>query len=140
MSTEKMPKNAENFYCVSCHFKCSKKSNYTAHLLTAKHKKATETTFSNEKSATLTCECCGKSYKERTGLWRHSKKCKNAPKSAENIEPFNVPVMDMSYNIILEILKQNQEFKELLIEQSKENQKLQQQLIDMAKEGKSNKQ
>ena len=46
-------------------------------------------------------------------------------------------VMDMSYNIILEIVKQNQEFKEILMEQSKENQKLQQQLIEMAKEGKT---
>jgi len=137
MSTEKMPKNAENFYCDSCDFKCSKKSNYNAHLLTAKHKKSTEATFINEKNAaSFTCEYCCQSYKERTGLWRHSKKCQKAPKSAENNEPFNMPVMDMSYNIILEIVKQNQEFKEILMEQNKENQKLQQQLIEMAKEGK----
>jgi len=68
MSTEKMPKNAENFYCDSCDFKCSKKSNYNAHLLTAKHKKSTEATFINEKNAaSFTCEYCCQSYKERTG-------------------------------------------------------------------------
>ena len=45
------------------------------------------------------------------------------------IEPETIaPPTDMSYNIIFEIVKQNQEFKELLIEQNKENQKLQQQL------------
>jgi len=138
MSTKKAPKSAEKFYCESCDLTCCKKSDWTRHLLTAKHKKSTEATFSNEKSATsFTCECCGQSYKERTGLWRHSKKCQKAPKSAENNEPFNMPVMDMSYNIILEIVKQNQEFKEILMEQSKENQKLQQQLIEMAKEGKT---
>jgi hypothetical protein len=137
MSTEKIPKKAEIFYCETCDFKCCKKSNYNAHLLTAKHKKSTESTIVNEKNTTsFTCEYCSQSYKERTGLWRHIKKCRKMPKNAENIEPFNMPVMDMSYNIILEIVKQNKEFKEILMEQSKENQKLQQQLIEMAKEGK----
>jgi len=138
MSTQKAQKNAEKFQCESCNVICCKKSDWTRHLLTAKHKKSTEATFSNEKNAAaFRCECCGQSYKERTGLWRHSKKCKKAPKSAENIELVNMQVMDMSYNIILEIVKQNQEFKEILMEQSKENQKLQQQLIEMAKEGKT---
>lgn len=138
MSTQKAQKSAEKFQCESCNVTCSKKSDWTRHLLTAKHKKSTEATFSNEKNAAaFRCECCGQSYKERTGLWRHSKKCQKAPKSAENIELVNMQVMDMSYNIILEIVKQNQEFKEILMEQSKENQKLQQQLIEMAKEGKT---
>jgi len=138
MSTQKAQKNAEKFQCESCNVICCKKSDWTRHLLTAKHKKSTEATFSNEKNAAaFRCECCGQSYKERTGLWRHSKKCQKAPKSAENIELVNMQVMDMSYNIILEIVKQNQEFKEILMEQSKENQKLQQQLIEMAKEGKT---
>jgi len=138
MSTQKAQKSAEKFHCDSCNVTCSKKSDWTRHLLTAKHKKSTEATFSNEKNAAaFRCECCGQSYKERTGLWRHSKKCQKAPKSAENIELVNMPVIDMSYNIILEIVKQNQEFKEILMEQSKENQKLQQQLIEMAKEGKT---
>lgn len=138
MSTQKAQKNAEKFQCESCNIICCKKSDWTRHLLTAKHKKSTEATFSNEKNAAaFRCECCGQSYKERTGLWRHSKKCQKAPKSAENIELVNMQVMDMSYNIILEIVKQNQEFKEILMEQSKENQKLQQQLIEMAKEGKT---
>jgi hypothetical protein len=137
MSTKKSQKPSKKYNCESCDYNCCKKSDWAKHLLTTKHKKSTETTFSNEKSATLTCECCGKSYKERTGLWRHRKKCQQAPKSAENIEPLNVQFMDISYNIILEVIKQNQEFKELLIEQSKENKKLQQQLIEIVKEGKT---
>jgi hypothetical protein len=76
---------------------------------------------------------CGKEYKHRQGLSRHKKLCKSqeSTTTAENLQS-----LDMSYNIILEIVKQNQEFKELLIEQNKENQKLQQQLLEIAKEGK----
>ena len=38
-----MPKNAELFNCENCNFICSKKSNYTKHLMTAKHKILTNT-------------------------------------------------------------------------------------------------
>ena len=30
-------KNAKKFHCVNCDFVCSKKSNYSTHLLTSKH-------------------------------------------------------------------------------------------------------
>ena len=39
MIAQKMPKNAENYVCLRCNFKCSKESNYNTHLLTAKHKR-----------------------------------------------------------------------------------------------------
>ena len=61
------------------------------------------------KSATLfQCEC-GKEYKHRQGLWCHKKSCKEAP-----------PIVDASNNIIIELLKQNHEFKELIVEQNKQ--------------------
>ena len=125
MSTKKNPKNAENFYCETCDFKCCKQSNFKAHLMTAKHKKSTDSTFINEKIATgHCCENCGNTYKERTGLWRHSKKCQKAPKVSE-FEPVknNMQLQittDMSSNIIMELLKQNHEFKELLVDQQKQ--------------------
>jgi len=125
MSTKKNPKNAEIFYCETCDFKCCKQSNFRAHLLTAKHKKSTDSTFSNEKTATgYCCEHCGNTYKERTGLWRHNKKCQKMPKNAEH-EDFknNMQLQvttDVSNNIIMELLKQNHEFKELLVDQQKQ--------------------
>ena len=33
----KLPKNAEKYFCESCDFKCSKLSNYNKHLATLKH-------------------------------------------------------------------------------------------------------
>jgi len=93
--------------------------------MTAKHKKSTESTFINEKNANPhCCEHCGNTYKERTGLWRHSKKCQKSPKISELEDLKNnmqvQSINDMSNNIIMELLKQNHEFKELLVEQNKQ--------------------
>jgi len=102
------------------------------HILTDKHKNSKMNTLGYTENTELHYICaCGKQYKYSQGLSKHKKGC------SFQEDPSSMPVIDMSYNIILEIVKQNQEFKELLMEQSKENQKLQQQLIEMAKEGKT---
>jgi hypothetical protein len=129
MSTKKTPKNATSFYCDSCDFKCCKQSDWNRHILTSKHKKSTESTFSNEKNAnTYCCDNCGSEYKDRSGLWRHSKKCQKTPKNAEPEENKELDkndaqsqaINDMSNNIIMELLKQNNEFKDLLADQYKQ--------------------
>lgn len=75
MSTKKMPKNAEKFHCEKCGFITSKQSNYNKHLLTAKHKNQQKSTKKCQKMPQhFTCQC-GKKYKDRSGLWRHKKKC-----------------------------------------------------------------
>ena len=58
----------------------------------------------------VSCENCNKEYTSRNGLWLHKKKCTIIKK-----EP-----TEESNNVILELLKQNQEFKELIIEQNKQ--------------------
>jgi len=76
MDDIKMPKNADQFYCEKCDFKCSKQSNYMNHLLTLKHKKITNDDTISPKNADkgFLCEC-GKSYTHRQGLWKHKKTC-----------------------------------------------------------------
>ena len=71
---EKLPKNAQSFYCEKCDFKCSKKSNYENHLRTAKHRNRTISNDFSPKNAEYFCEC-GKRYKARNSLWYHKKKC-----------------------------------------------------------------
>jgi hypothetical protein len=62
-----MPKNAERFECVLCHFKCSKHSNYTKHLMTRKHLNAKNAKNANNnaiKKCQLDFNCiCGKQFK-----------------------------------------------------------------------------
>ena len=122
------PENAEKFVCMECDFKCSKESDFVRHALTRKHKNRTNPkAILTQKNADKVFACnCGKFYKHMSSLCNHKKNCNI---QEQIIQP---PPTDMSYNIILEIVKQNQEFKELLIEQNKENQKLQQRLLEMA--------
>jgi hypothetical protein len=115
------PKNAKNFYCENCNFICSKKSNYDKHLLTSKHKNTdkilTNTDAENAENASVTnefiCEC-GNTYKHRQSLFNHKKKCHslNITNDLNNID-----ITDS--NILVQLIKQNDEFKNLLIEQSK---------------------
>ena len=114
-------------FCEKCNFKCSKKYSWERHILTAKHiKETTETDLeikNGEKGQTeITCEC-GKSYKNKSGLWKHQKKCKkhedNISLTTEEIEEKSEEENPMSTTMILELLKQNNEFKELIIEQNK---------------------
>ena len=63
-------KIAQNFYCETCDYITSKKTNYDKHMITPKHQRMTEDYIggqkvakSSQKVATLTFKCeCGKSY------------------------------------------------------------------------------
>jgi hypothetical protein len=114
MLKSSVPKSSNFFECEFCHYTTSKKSQYSRHLLTAKHKnneKATDpqhlATFSNKKSSTGYMCSCNKIYKDRTGLWRHQKVC--------DYKPDHLPVMDK--DIIMKLLQDNTELKSMLIEQ-----------------------
>jgi hypothetical protein len=62
-----------------------------------------------DKISTYICEC-KKEYKTNSGLWKHKKKCNFEEKIEEN---------NISPELILNIIQQNQEFKDLLLEQNK---------------------
>ena len=138
MEKIKTPKNAEKFYCEKCNFKCSKNSDWNRHLLTAKHKK--EINGNDWKQKKRTCEYCEKSFKTASGLWKHEQKCYRLQEPSE--QPKETPAKPTDSAMIIELLKQNQEFKEMMIEQSRqiqdtqqENQELQKQLIEAVKVG-----
>ena len=63
MPDSKMPKHAAIFICEKCAFKCCKKSNYSTHLMTAKHIKSTKLDTYQQQKCDYTC-LCGKVYKE----------------------------------------------------------------------------
>jgi hypothetical protein len=126
-----MPKNAASFYCESCDFKCSKNSNWTAHLSTRKHKMVTN---GNSKNAEQSLEClCGKVFCFPSGLSRHRKGCAEYL-SSEKRESVETPATSiMNTEIISEILKQNNEFKTLLMEQQNKIMEQNTKIMEMAK-------
>jgi hypothetical protein len=108
------------FGCELCHYKCSKKYNLDRHFLTDKHIKATfinKSATKNEKNEKkqdkLSCEKCGKEYNDRTGLWRHKKKC-NLHNNIETIDE-NKKLNEIDKDeLIINLLKQNAKLMEIL--------------------------
>jgi len=119
------------YICETCDYKSSRKSQYERHLMTTKHKMTTEGLQNGlqkvPKSSKNVCEC-GKEFSNRQNLYRHKKKCDSKPENITITVEENSPVNNQySGDLILELLKQNQEFKELIIEQNK-------QMLEMSKE------
>ena len=112
MATDFSPISPNKFICDACTISCNRKTEWTRHIQTKKHISNKNGEISNILATSVTpmvCEC-GKSYSDRTGLWRHKKKC-----CEKNIHDKNEPT---DANMIVQLIKQNQEFKELLIEQN----------------------
>jgi hypothetical protein len=141
METLKNPKKT-HFTCEKCCFITRNKKDFNRHIRTSKHTKLHQMetngnvleTFGNEKTHILPqktpehiCKNCDKGFISRNGLWKHKKKCElkteNITITVEEDELEN----SFSGDFILELLKQNQEFKELIIEQNK-------QMLEMSKD------
>ena len=141
MLTKKVPKSSSIYECKKCAYKTVRESQFERHLLTAKHKKLTNLTEKVPKSSenNFQCDICNKYYKSRMGLWSHKKKCIPCDNTQSTIIQSTATdtTLATDNNAMMELLKQNQEFKELLIEQQHENQELQKQLLEAVKEGKT---
>jgi hypothetical protein len=110
--------SAEKYKCAFCNIICSKKNDWTRHLLTGKHKR----NCGAEKELKIlpkkhTCKC-GRNYATKSGLWKHTNICDSA-------EDDNKLVNNM--------LKDNFDFKTLILEVVKNNSELQKQTNDLQK-------
>jgi hypothetical protein len=71
----------------------------------------------NENSKKYMCSC-GKTYKHNSSLWNHKRTCNaNSPITQE--EP-SISPSTLDPSLVLEILKQNNEFKQIISEQNKQ--------------------
>ena len=105
-----------DYYCETCDFKSSKKYSWDRHLLTAKHLKSTGynalATIKGKKGKMYICENCSKSYKDRTGLWRHKKNCKIENEIKENNQTNEIHELKefMKY-----LMNENSELKSMMM-------------------------
>jgi hypothetical protein len=113
MLTKNRKKIAKKFSCETCDYTCSNKYDFNKHLTTRKHRMLTNANFdANAKIATpsIVYKCdCGTTYNHKSSLSRHEKSCNKSNNSSK--EP------DKLVNTILELVKENQQFKNMLIEQ-----------------------
>jgi hypothetical protein len=119
-----------HFYCKNCEYITNNKFDYRKHILTRKHKDNSENanfmlTNANEKTQhdkCFKCELCGQKYLHKSSLSRHKKSCKKHDNLRENkIESEkHIVCQDQigSQELIMHLLKENKEFKEMLLEQN----------------------
>ena len=121
MEKNKSQKIPTIFECKKCNYNTSSRKDYNKHLLTAKHQK--EMNGNERHSKIPTCEYCEKTFKTASGLWKHKRNCYQAQEYQEEpIEILNIS-SDISVltNTMMQLIKQNQEFKEIIIELSKKD-------------------
>ena len=131
MDTKSGKKIEPIFSCLTCDYHTSKKYNYEKHCLSAKHTMDTKSSKSGDKcsvtSSDVKCSC-GKTYKYQQGLYKHRKTCSmhiNSEKN-KNIESMDeFKKKENNASLIMDIIKENQEFKTLLIEQQNQVMELQ---------------
>ena len=113
---------SNQFVCSICNYTSERNSQYIRHLMTAKHIRLSNANENVPKSSTAYMCLCGNEYKHASSLCKHKRTCKGLANTiAHEIDTSN-DGMSCSFkdNLIIELLKQNQEFKDLMIEQNKQ--------------------
>jgi len=128
------PQKIPKYFCDICDIKTHNKKDFEKHIMTSKHKNNASvnspltnvndslTQISPNIICDYICKRCNKEYKSRVGLWKHKKICQtivdeNTDENTDITDLNNIDITDS--NIIIQLIKQNDEFKHILIEQSK---------------------
>ena len=120
----KLVKKQQELICECCNFVTHVTRDYTNHLCTKKHKRNAE--YQQDLPIIFTCTTCNKNYNDRTGLWRHIKKnnCSlpiiNIIIEDHIIEKQTILEPVKNYDLIAELLKQNNDLQKQIIELAKE--------------------
>jgi DNA-binding transcriptional regulator YhcF (GntR family) len=137
ISTDLRTKNEILYECKNCDFITRKKTDFNRHLTTQKHQKINlatniniNSTEKNEK-VIYQCDICQKTYLERTGLWRHKKKCfikekdeddtndinkiSQIDNAIDEIHPKNMDKEEI-YDLVKYLIKENSELKSMIVE------------------------
>ena len=137
METKYAISSNNNFICELCDYKCCKIFLWKQHIRTSKHIRKHMETYGNKDKDTnyndksqyindkLHCNNCEKKFKNRSGLWKHKKKCIVNKEEDKIIEISN----NKNYkDLVLKLITENQEFKK---EMFKENQELRNKISNM---------
>jgi hypothetical protein len=119
-------KNTGEYECTLCDVLCKETFDIHNHILTAEHQKNVKFNPKKTGGEEITaetvkhkCDNCEKEYKSSNSLWYHKKKCITLKK--ENIIVENkIVTFTPAYDMISELLKQNNELQKQIIELCKE--------------------
>jgi hypothetical protein len=139
MEITESPKITQNYFCNKCDYKCSRYSEWQRHISRRKHKmEVILNKMEDNKITEFKCFTCKKIYKTHSGLWKHKQKCNNNEFQKDQIINFNNEKIEQINNdititdakIMFELLKQNNEFKELILNQTNQ---MMTQMMELAK-------
>lgn len=122
-ATENSIAKRGDFRCETCDYTCCNNQKLKQHLGTNKHKKLFSNMNGNKGNGIIQCEVCTKTYKDRTGLWRHRKTCKpreNIIMEIRDEKSTSDTVVHDNQSLIHILVSENKELRNLLIEQAKE--------------------
>jgi len=129
-------KTSNKYYCEICDYGTSRKSNIDNHFSTLKHMNSTNGNKNKQNKQMnenviqqYICEICQKSYKDRTGLWKHKSKG-NCVKTNEILDN-NTSICQINNDFSPEIIK-------LITELVKGQHELQESIIELCKNGTHN--
>jgi len=121
--------SAQKFYCKCCDYGTSRKSSYDDHILSTKHKiRANGNSLETLGNAILLnsaqkfcCEYCLKEFKNRSGLWKHKKKCDYDDNIVIDSKQTNNTVIPIDHASLTEkmielVMSKNQEFMNVFME------------------------
>ena len=100
---------SKTFYCKTCDYSTSRNYNLKLHFNSIKHKSNENATELAEISKSHICVNCNKVYNNRTGLWKHKKKCIPEKVVDTVVEPSDK-------ELIMMLIKDNQELKTMMVE------------------------
>jgi hypothetical protein len=122
LGNKKLQKSCNIYNCTFCDYTTSRKSSYEKHLFTSKHINVANgnvlETFGNQKlqkSCNFACDICSKEFQNRSGLWKHKKKCFKECKNEHEII-INKELILMILKQNQDILKENNELKNIIVD------------------------
>lgn len=127
--------SGEEYACAICKYKCHKQSNLKAHFLTKKHLNASSKNAGNEYGG-FSCESCAFFTEKRADYERHirTQKHRSAGKPSESSSTASSSTasssMETLTGAVLEMVKQNTEFRRILVETQQQTQKQYTELLE----------
>ena len=128
MTNQKNTKKTPNFLCNICDFRCFRKTEYTRHLETIKHKRLTETSKKTPKYESKSFVCiCGNKYNHSSSLAKHKRACIAIDKP---VDTDTTPVLEIKETEIYKQMheqidsKSDKELKDLVKDLIKQNSEL----------------
>lgn len=119
MELQKKCSQNKKYLCKKCDFVSCKVSEWERHILTLKHLKMETDRTVDINMNSFSCGC-GKTYKHRQSLHKHKKEC---------IERQETNKTEISNEVVVELIKENKELRQMLLEQNNK-------MMEIAKEGK----